>query len=135
MDFNIHSDKISMGLFIVHFRSQVDFLNYVVFLCLKDVLILANSVDSDEMQHLAAFHLGLQCLPKYPFRGFQYIKGQESILRYPAGIGLNFGLSLYLQSCLLCVIFTSEGFVVSTFRQTLRLTTLKIYYYCRLIDQ
>ena len=25
-------------------------------------------------------------------------------------------------------IFTSEGFVVSTFRQTLRLTTLKIYY-------
>ena len=29
-------------------------------------------------------------------------------------------------------IFTSEGFVVSTFRQTLRLTTLKIYYKRRL---
>ena len=28
----------------------------------------------------------------------------------------------------LWTIFTSEGFVVSTFRQTLRLTTLKIYY-------
>ena len=26
------------------------------------------------------------------------------------------------------LIFISEGFVVSTFRQTLRLTTLKIYY-------
>ena len=27
------------------------------------------------MQHYAAFHLGLHCLPKYPFRGFQYTKG------------------------------------------------------------
>ena len=26
------------------------------------------------MQHYAAFHLGLHCLPKYPFRGFQYTK-------------------------------------------------------------
>ena len=24
------------------------------------------------MQHNAAFHLGLHCLPKYPFRGFHY---------------------------------------------------------------
>ena len=24
------------------------------------------------MQHYAAFHLGLHCLPKYTFRGFQY---------------------------------------------------------------
>ena len=31
---------------------------------------LANSADSDEMQHYAAFHLGLHCLPKYLFRGF-----------------------------------------------------------------
>ena len=23
----------------------------------------------------AAFHLGVRCLPKYPFRGFQYTKG------------------------------------------------------------
>ena len=35
-------------------------------------LILANSADPDEMQHNAAFHLGLHCLPKYPFRGLQY---------------------------------------------------------------
>ena len=33
------------------------------------------SADSDEMQHYAAFHLGLHCLPKYPFRSFQYVNG------------------------------------------------------------
>ena len=34
------------------------------------VLILANSADPDEMQHDAAFHLGLHC-----FMGFQNTKG------------------------------------------------------------
>ena len=47
-------------------------LNYDGFLSLKVVLILANSADPDEMQHYATFHLGLHCLPKYSFRGFQY---------------------------------------------------------------
>ena len=28
------------------------------------------SVNPDEMQHSAAFYLGLHCLPKYQFRGF-----------------------------------------------------------------
>ena len=51
------------------------FLNYDVFLSLKVVLILANSADSDEMQHYASFHLGLHCFPKYLSRGFQYTKG------------------------------------------------------------
>ena len=65
-----------MGLAIVYFMwSQVVFSKYDVFLSLNAVLILANSADPDEMQHLAAFHLGLHCLPKYPFRGFQYTKG------------------------------------------------------------
>ena len=45
-----------------------------VCLSLKVVLILADSAGPDEMQHYAAFHLGLHCLPKYPFRGFQYTK-------------------------------------------------------------
>ena len=45
----------------------MNFLNYDVFLSLKVVLILANSADTDEMKHYAAFHLGLHCLPKYPF--------------------------------------------------------------------
>ena len=51
-------------------------VNYHVFLSLNVVLILAISVDPDEMQHYAAFHLGLHCLPKYPSRGIQYTKGE-----------------------------------------------------------
>ena len=31
--------------------------------------------DPDEMQHVAAFHLGLHCLQKYSFRGFTNTKG------------------------------------------------------------
>ena len=42
---------------------------------LKIVLVLAKSADPDEMQPYAAFHLGLHCLPKYLFRGFQNTKG------------------------------------------------------------
>ena len=38
---------------------QVDFLNYKEYLPMKVILILANSADPDEMQHDAAFHLGL----------------------------------------------------------------------------
>ena len=34
---------------------------------LKCVLILANSLDPDEMPHYAAFHLDLHCLLKYTF--------------------------------------------------------------------
>ena len=55
--------------------SGQNFLNYDVFLSLKTVLNLANSADPDEMQHNAAFHLGLHCLPKYLLRGFQSSKG------------------------------------------------------------
>ena len=43
--------------------------------CSAFILILANSVDPDEMQHDAAFHLGLHCLLQYPFRGFKCTKG------------------------------------------------------------
>ena len=45
------------------------FLNNCVVLSLKIILMLANSADIDEMEHYAAFHLGLHCLPEYPFRG------------------------------------------------------------------
>ena len=68
-------DKMSMGLPIVHFKgSLVEYPKYNVFLSLNVVLILANSADPDEMQHYAAFLLGLHFLPKYRFRGFQYAK-------------------------------------------------------------
>ena len=36
---------------------------------------LANSADPDEMPHNAAFHLGLHCLQKYWFSGYQSFKG------------------------------------------------------------
>ena len=38
------------------------FQNKIVFLSLKIVFVLANSVDPDEMPHSKAFHLGLHCL-------------------------------------------------------------------------
>ena len=47
---------------------------------LKVDLILANSADPDEMQHNAAFHLGLLCLPTYPFRAFEYKKGISLVI-------------------------------------------------------
>ena len=50
---------------------QVEITNYVL-QSLTYIFIFTNSADSDEMQHYAAFHLGLQCLPKYLFRGFKY---------------------------------------------------------------
>ena len=55
--------------------SQVEILNYEVFQFFKIILTLANSANPDKMQHYAAFHLGIYCLSKYPFRGFQYTKG------------------------------------------------------------
>ena len=62
MDFPIHTDTISIGLPIVYLKgSRWNFLNYDVLLSLKIVLISANSEDLDEMQHYAAFHLGLHC--------------------------------------------------------------------------
>ena len=42
---------------------------------LKIVLTSAKSVDPDEMPHIAAFHLGLHFLQKYPFKCFQNTKG------------------------------------------------------------
>ena len=33
---------------------------------LNVILVIANSVYTDEMQHYAAFHLDLHCFPKYP---------------------------------------------------------------------
>ena len=48
-----------------------------MFFFLKIDFVLANSADNDEMPHYAACHLGLYCLPKYPFKGdFQYPKSK-----------------------------------------------------------
>ena len=54
MGFPIHVDTTSTG-------SRLYCTDYDVFLSLDVVLILANSADPNEMQHYAAFHLGLHC--------------------------------------------------------------------------
>ena len=46
--------------------------------CMKDLFNLTNSVDPDEMQHYAAFHLGLHCLQKYSSRGLSCCISSES---------------------------------------------------------
>ena len=43
-----------------------------IFLSLKIVFDLANSVGSDEMMHNDHFYLGHNCLPKYTFRSHRY---------------------------------------------------------------
>ena len=43
--------------------------------CLKIFFTFTNSVNPDEMQHYAAFYLGLHCLPEYLFlvyKGLEY---------------------------------------------------------------
>ena len=50
--------------------SGYHFQKILYFFCLKIIFTLTNSVDPDEMQHYAAFHLGLHCLQKYSFKGF-----------------------------------------------------------------
>ena len=52
----------------------INFLKCCIF-CLKIFVTFTNCVDPDEMQHYAAFHLGLHCLQKYPLRGFLNTKG------------------------------------------------------------
>ena len=75
MDFLINIDKISMGMPILYYTSsQVASKSWHTSV-LKLVLILANSADSDKMQHYAAFLLGLHCLPKCPFKGYLYTMG------------------------------------------------------------
>ena len=59
---------IYWGVTVYYFQKNI-------FLSLKIHLVLANSVDPDEMPHNVAFHPGLHCLPKYLFRGFWTTKG------------------------------------------------------------
>ena len=69
------------------------------------------------MQHYAAFHLSLQCLQKYPFRGFPNTKGLgNAMIRYGKCSKIsNTTLSL-LIFCLFDLIF----YVPSTIFQLCR---------------
>ena len=64
-------DTVKSGWSIVYIEGVTgNTFQNIVFHSLKNDFVLANSVDPDEMSHYAAFHLGFQCLLKYPFRGF-----------------------------------------------------------------
>ena len=54
---------------------RVKINKYFVFSFLKIIFTFTNSVDSDEMQHYAAFHLGLDCLQKCSLRCLLNAKG------------------------------------------------------------
>ena len=43
------------------------FLNNDLFMSLKINFIIENIADPDEMQHYAAFHMGLHCLLEYMY--------------------------------------------------------------------
>ena len=66
MDYPMHIDRISIGLSIVYFKgSHVEFSRLWCISVHEDFLILVSNADL----------LGLGCLPKYQFWGFQYTKG------------------------------------------------------------
>ena len=78
MEFSIQPHTIMSELSIVYIEGSWVIISKKIlyfFLSLKINFILANSADPDERLHYAAFHLGLHCLLKYPFRGFWSKKG------------------------------------------------------------
>ena len=76
MEFSIKLHTIKSGWSNVYFEgTKVIISKNILFLSLKIDFVTANSADLDEMPLHAAFHLGLHCLPKYPFRGFWSSKG------------------------------------------------------------
>ena len=76
MDYSIHIDTISMERAILYFqRLLVAFSIKLYILSLKNVFILANGVDPDEMPPYVVFYLGLHCLHNYLFRGIENEKG------------------------------------------------------------
>ena len=74
MDSSFWFDMINLGWSRVYIKRSRVIISKKKHISLKIVFALANSVDTDEMQHYVAFHRGLHCLPKYAFRSHWYIK-------------------------------------------------------------
>ena len=68
---------------------------------LSEDLLYLYSVDPDEMQHYAAFHLGLHCLQRYSFRGFPEYKGLGKGYKLKVDFFFSFLSDLYLLSDIL----------------------------------
>ena len=62
-------------------RCQDNIFEKMFYFLSEDFFTFTNSVDPDEMQHYAAFHLGLHCLQKYSFRGFSNTKNITKLNR------------------------------------------------------
>ena len=54
-------------------------LKNIIIFCLKIIFTFTNSVDPDEMQYNAAFHLGLHYLQKNSLSGFPEYKCQYNV--------------------------------------------------------
>ena len=71
MESSFWFDTINLGWSIVFIEGSEDkfYIKNIVFLSLKIVFVLTNSVYPDEMLHYyVAIHQGIHCLPKYAFR-------------------------------------------------------------------
>ena len=81
MDFPIQINPTRMGSSIVYFKGSLVKISKYLWHSLLEffLIILANSAGSDEMPHFVAFHLGLNFMPKYSFRGFKKTKGYRLI--------------------------------------------------------
>ena len=62
-------NKFKMVYCIYWGATGFNFQNILYFFLWRSDFILANSADSDEMWHYAAFHLGLHCLAKWDCSG------------------------------------------------------------------
>ena len=78
IDFPIQINTIRMELSITYFKGhRFEFPDYDVFKSVKIVLTSAKSIDPDEMQHYAAFHLGLYC---FGVSGPQSVKRNQHVV-------------------------------------------------------
>ena len=80
----LHTIKLGWSIPYIEGSQVIILKKIIVFLSLKIDFVLANSVDPDEMLHYAAFHLGLHCLPNYPFRVYWSSKGENLVKEEPS---------------------------------------------------
>ena len=74
------------------------------FSCLKITFVLVNSADPDEMLHCAACHLGLGCLPKYPFRSFPVFKGLKNVGVFDLASDIVLSLCINIFKIVVCIL-------------------------------
>ena len=68
----IHTIRQDSSFYILR-DLRLQFPRNTDFLPMEIGFVLANSAGPHEMSIYVAYHLGLHCAPKYPFRGFQCI--------------------------------------------------------------